>query len=158
VLVVQALRENLARIGRDFKLAVDERADKLERYHKRRRAICAQSKYVPMNTIYSMEAENSKHNVQILEEINRDELTAVQSIESRISDIAKIFSQLSELIETQDYDVIRIDQETERAVNNVEKVQRQLQDFYKKAKGNKILICKIVIVIVVFALVFVLII
>jgi ribosomal protein S15P/S13E len=155
--VLQTLRESLCSIGADFRFAVQERAERIEEYRRRRRHICARPREEPPDAVFHEEASAHKEEI-VIAEANRERLDLVRSVESSVAQVAAMFEQLNEVIEAQHFDIVRIDQDAEAAISNVESGQRELVQYYEKIKGNKILILKIFAVLVVGAIVFVLII
>jgi hypothetical protein len=155
--VLQTLRESLCSIGADFRFAVQERAEKIEEYHRRRRHICARPREEPPDAVFHEEASAHKEEL-VLVEANRERLDLIRCVESSVAQVSTMFTQLNELIEAQHFDIVRIDQDAEAAIANVESGHGQLVKYYDKIKGNKILILKIFAVLVVGAIVFVLII
>jgi t-SNARE complex subunit (syntaxin) len=71
--------------------------------------------------------------------------------------VAKLVSQLSEMIIRDDYAIQRIDEQTEQALSCMENAQTELERLYEKVKGNKCLMLKAFAALIVAALIFILI-
>lgn len=83
--------------------------------------------------------------------------TAIESIESTITELGSIFSQLATMVAQQGEQVQRIDQDTADIENNLQSAQGELLKYYSSISGNRMLMLKIFGMIIVFFLLFVLI-
>ncbi|POW11160.1 hypothetical protein PSHT_08458 [Puccinia striiformis] len=82
--------------------------------------------------------------------------TAIESIESTITELGSIFSQLATMVAQQGEQVQRIDQDTMDIESNIQSAQSELLKFYSSISGNRMLMFKIFGMIMVFFLLFVL--
>ncbi|CAG8547905.1 8143_t:CDS:2 [Paraglomus brasilianum] len=82
--------------------------------------------------------------------------TAIESIESTISELGNIFQQLATMVAEQRETVQRIDANTEDIQMSVEGAQKELLKYYASISSNRWLMLKIFAVIIAFFLVFVL--
>lgn len=82
--------------------------------------------------------------------------TAIESIESTISELGSIFSQLAHMVAEQRETVQRIDENVYDVVDNVGGAQRELLKYYASVSSNRWLMLKIFGVLIVFFLVFIL--
>lgn len=82
--------------------------------------------------------------------------TAIESIESTITELGSIFSQLAQMVAQQGEQVQRIDQDTIDIESNIQSAQSELLKFYSSISGNRMLMLKIFGMIMVFFLLFVL--
>jgi DNA repair exonuclease SbcCD ATPase subunit len=153
--ILQALREGLSAIGGEFRTAVQERAAKLEEYHRRRRHICARRFEQPPEAVFHEDAGAPREALMLL---NRDRMEQVRSVEGSVAQVAQMFTQLNELIEAQHYDVVRIDEDVDAALSHVGTAQKELERYYEKLKGNRCLIFKIMGILIAFAFLFILVI
>ncbi|EGG06592.1 uncharacterized protein MELLADRAFT_86430 [Melampsora larici-populina 98AG31] len=83
--------------------------------------------------------------------------TAIESIESTITELGSIFSQLATMVAQQGEQVQRIDQDTADIESNLQSAQGELLKYYSSISGNRMLMLKIFGMIIVFFLLFVLI-
>ncbi|KAG0147175.1 hypothetical protein CROQUDRAFT_656462 [Cronartium quercuum f. sp. fusiforme G11] len=83
--------------------------------------------------------------------------TAIESIESTITELGSIFNQLAQMVAQQGEQVQRIDQDTADIENNLQSAQGELLKYYSSISGNRMLMLKIFGMIVIFFLLFVLI-
>ncbi|SPO40011.1 probable syntaxin, vesicular transport protein [Pseudozyma flocculosa] len=82
--------------------------------------------------------------------------TAIESIESTISELGQIFSQLAHMVAEQRETVQRIDDNVMEVVDNVGGAQRELLKYYQSVSSNRWLMLKIFGVLIVFFLLFIL--
>lgn len=82
--------------------------------------------------------------------------TAIESIESTISELGQIFSQLAHMVAEQRETVQRIDDNVMDVVDNVGGAQRELLKYYASVSSNRWLMLKIFGVLIVFFLLFIL--
>lgn len=82
--------------------------------------------------------------------------TAIESIESTISELGSIFSQLAGMVAEQRETVQRIDADTTDIAANVSGAQRELLKYYASVTSNRWLMLKIFGVLIIFFLVFIL--
>lgn len=158
-LIIQTLRQNLSSVGADFQKADEERKEKIDNARNRRRRFCGHTNFSNFDVTYDPEdpMERRQQASQALVEQQQERFDTVRSIESSISQMMQLFTQLHDLIESQGYDVMRIDQETESILENFESGKRELEKYYEKVKSNKWLLMKIGAVLFVFLLIFILI-
>ncbi|WAQ83114.1 hypothetical protein PtA15_3A481 [Puccinia triticina] len=82
--------------------------------------------------------------------------TAIESIESTITELGSIFSQLATMVAQQGEQVQRIDQDTIDIESNIQSAQSELLKFYSSISGNRMLMFKVFGMIMIFFLLFVL--
>ncbi|CAO1631831.1 unnamed protein product [Jaminaea pallidilutea] len=82
--------------------------------------------------------------------------TAIESIESTISELGSIFSQLAHMVAEQRETVQRIDDNILEVADNVSGAQRELLKYYNSVASNRWLMLKIFGVLIVFFLLFIL--
>lgn len=82
---------------------------------------------------------------------------AIEAIESTISELGSIFSQLAGMVSEQSEMIERIDANTESVVENVEGAQKELLKYWGRVSGNRWLIAKMFGVLMIFFLLWVLI-
>jgi syntaxin 5 len=104
----------------------------------------SETEIVPQFDIVQIEDQRSRHE-------------SVLAVERSASEIARLFRELSEIIARDDYTIMRIDAATEEAASNIVKGRFALVEYYGRIKGNTCLMLKIFLVLIVFALVFLLI-
>jgi hypothetical protein len=150
-LVLQALREALSAVGAEFRAAVQGRAATLEEYRRRRRPICAPPGAPPPPAVFHEDAGAARE-AQAALAVGRDRLDAVRSVEGSVARVAQMFAQLSELIEAQHYDVVRIDEDADAALSHMESAQRQLAKYADRLR--KCFGLKVAAVLLVFVLLF----
>jgi syntaxin 5 len=81
---------------------------------------------------------------------------ALQNVESTVVELSNIFSQLATMVAQQGEMAIRIDENMDDTLANVEGAQGQLLKYLNSISSNRWLIIKIFFVLVTFLLVFVL--
>jgi syntaxin 5 len=79
--------------------------------------------------------------------------TAIESIESTITELGSIFSQLATMVAQQGEQVQRIDQDTIDIESNIQSAQSELLKFYSSISGNRMLMLKVFGMIMIFFLV-----
>ncbi|KDN41977.1 t-SNARE [Tilletiaria anomala UBC 951] len=82
--------------------------------------------------------------------------TAIESIESTISELGSIFSQLAHMVAEQRETVQRIDENVYDVVDNVSGAQRELLKYYNSVSSNRWLMLKVFGVLIIFFLIFIL--
>ncbi|THH33492.1 hypothetical protein EUX98_g681 [Antrodiella citrinella] len=82
--------------------------------------------------------------------------TAIESIESTISELGQIFTQLAQMVAEQRETVQRIDADTVDIASNVSGAQRELLKYYASISSNRWLMLKVFGVLIVFFLIFIL--
>ncbi|TIA71120.1 hypothetical protein E3P81_02803 [Wallemia ichthyophaga] len=82
--------------------------------------------------------------------------SAIDTIESTISELGQIFSQLSSMVAIQGETVQRIDADVHDISDNVYGAQSELLKYYESIKSNRMLMFKLFGVIIIFFLVFIL--
>ncbi|KAN0060510.1 Integral membrane protein SED5 [Thecaphora frezii] len=94
--------------------------------------------------------------MQIMEQRQDDYLqqrsTAIESIESTISELGQIFGQLAHMVAEQRETVQRIDDNVLEVVDNVGGAQRELLKYYESVSSNRWLMLKIFGILIVFFL------
>ncbi|KAH0795745.1 SNARE domain containing protein [Histomonas meleagridis] len=158
--IAQSLRRVLATITEDFKAAIQERSEAIQKIKQRRQNFGVSTSPKSYSTTYSVDNDEVEIPMQstMMEKQQRERYDMVRNVEQAINEISQMFVRLSEIIASQDYEVFRIDQNTEEALSNIREGQNQLVKYYEKIKGNKCLMLKIFAVLIVFSLVFILII
>ncbi|CAI9100274.1 OLC1v1037238C1 [Oldenlandia corymbosa var. corymbosa] len=79
---------------------------------------------------------------------------ALQSVESTIHELGNIFTQLATMVSQQGELAIRIDENMEDTLSNVEGAQSQLVRYFNSISSNRWLMIKLFIVVIVFLMVF----
>ncbi|KAH8102569.1 t-SNARE [Cristinia sonorae] len=113
----------------------------------------------------SAEEGTASHNgdafmqMQLVEQQNdyiQSRSTAIESIESTISELGQIFTQLAQMVAEQRETVQRIDADTVDIASNVSGAQRELLKYYASISSNRWLMLKVFGVLIVFFLLFIL--
>ena len=81
---------------------------------------------------------------------------AITQIESTITELGGIFSQLAQMVSEQSEQIQRIDANTDDVVDNVEGAQRELMKYWSRVQGNRWLVAKMFGVLMIFFLIWVL--
>lgn len=81
---------------------------------------------------------------------------AIEAIESTISELGSIFTQLAQMVSEQGEQIQRIDENVSDTVENVEGAQRELMKYWNRVQGNRWLIAQMFGVLMVFFLLWVL--
>ena len=80
---------------------------------------------------------------------------AVQSVESTIVELGTIFQELATMVQSQDYDIARIDENITDASANVEGAHDQMLRYMESIRSNRGLVLKIFAALIVFVVLFV---
>eukprot|EP01023_Acetabularia_acetabulum_P020824 TRINITY_DN2087_c3_g1_i2.p1 TRINITY_DN2087_c3_g1~~TRINITY_DN2087_c3_g1_i2.p1 ORF type:complete len:308 (+),score=39.31 TRINITY_DN2087_c3_g1_i2:188-1111(+) len=81
---------------------------------------------------------------------------ALRQVESTITELGTIFNQLATMVQQQGELAVRIDENIQDAVSNVEGAQTQLLRYLNSISSNRWLIIKVFLVLMIFAAIFVL--
>lgn len=158
--VAQSLRQNLQVLSEEYQRIITNRSQKIAEKNERRRQTIGTISSTPINysTLYGSndEVEIPIQQQETVEQ-QRERYDMVRDVERSVSEISQLFVQLADIISQHDYAIDRIDQNTQEAINNMDKGLNQLKDYYNKVKGNKKLMIKIFAILLVFAIVFILI-
>ncbi|KAK8882120.1 Syntaxin-5 [Tritrichomonas musculus] len=165
--VAQSLRRNLASVTEDFKSVIQERAEMKEKLAERRKRNIGTSSYSSsygnspsFSTVYGGnddEVEIPMGTTQMLVEQQQERYDMVRNVEQSISEISDMLVRLSQIIASHDYSIDRIDDMANETMNSLEKGQAEIEKYWKRVKSNKCLMLKIFLVLIVFALIFILI-
>lgn len=159
-LVAQQLRKSLLEINTQFRSVVEKRA------HITSQTAAKRSKYggytyarQSFNTVYNNDDEIEIPINQLQQEENNliERLGLVRDVESSITSIAQMMARLSTVIADQDTTIMRIDESTLEALNNMKAGESELTKYRDKVMKNKWFILKIFVVLFIFALIFILI-
>ncbi|GHJ84405.1 hypothetical protein NliqN6_0807 [Naganishia liquefaciens] len=107
----------------------------------------------------SVQAGSANQQAQMMEQQDnyiQSRSTAIESIESTISELGQIFQQLAHMVAEQRDTVQRIDADTTDIAANVSGAQRELLKYYASVTSNRWLMLKIFGVLIIFFLVFIL--
>jgi syntaxin 5 len=80
---------------------------------------------------------------------------ALQNVESTIAELSSIFTQLAAMVAQQGEVAVRIDENVEDALVNVDNAQTHLLKYLNRLSSNRWLIIKIFAVLVIFMLIFI---
>lgn len=93
---------------------------------------------------------NSKELISPQDTYIQSRSTAIESIESTISELGQIFTQLAQMVAEQRETVQRIDADTVDIASNVSGAQRELLKYYASISSNRWLMLKVFGVLIVF--------
>uniref|UniRef100_A0AC34QYV1 t-SNARE coiled-coil homology domain-containing protein n=1 Tax=Panagrolaimus sp. JU765 TaxID=591449 RepID=A0AC34QYV1_9BILA len=181
-LVVVGLQTKLASVGKNFKAVLDIRTQNLKAKKNNREKYC-QAEPVPSsmpqsrsNVLLIDDATSTKSQsnggsyvlemdqLQLQEQsplldntdtYYRDRLGAMENIESSISQLGQIFSQLAHLVQEQGEMIARIDSNVEHTSINVEAAHHELLKYFNNISKNRWLIIKVFGVLLVFIVFFI---
>jgi len=80
---------------------------------------------------------------------------ALRNVESTIVELGGIFEQLAHMVQEQGEMAVRIDENVDETVTNVEGAQAQLMKYYKTISSNRWLAMKVFSVLLLFAVLFI---
>ncbi|EAY22994.1 hypothetical protein TVAG_182300 [Trichomonas vaginalis G3] len=159
--VAVTLRRQLKNTMNIFKQSVNKTTERVKATAERRK----QNGYVrsasaQYTTSYNVDDEieipiNQMQQVE-MEHLN-ERASLVRGVEQQTSAILQMFNDLSQIIADSNYNIVRIDENTMEALNNMKEGQSQMEKYAEKVKNNKWFILKIFAVLFVFALIFILI-
>ena len=158
--MAQTLRKSLADVTKEFKQTIQVRGENISKINQRRKKIGnINQSFNNFSTSYSPDEVEIilPQNDLIMTEHLEDRYNMVRDVEISVTKISEMFSKLSQIIASHDYEIERIDQNTRLALDNFTSGQKQLEQYFDKVKNNKWLILKIFAILIVFALVFILI-
>lgn len=87
---------------------------------------------------------------------SQQRMSSIQNIESTITELGGIFSQLAQMVSEQRETVQRIDMHTDDIVSNIGSAQREIVKFYERMSSNRALLFKIFGIVIIFFLLWVL--
>ncbi|EPX74144.1 SNARE Sed5 [Schizosaccharomyces octosporus yFS286] len=87
---------------------------------------------------------------------SQQRMSSIESIESTISELGGIFSQLAQMVSEQRETVQRIDLYTDDIASNIGSAQREILKFYDRVSSNRALLFKVFGILIVFFLLWVL--
>lgn len=159
--ITENLRRSLAAVTKNFQETVQSSTERMKKVQERRRKIgYVSATKTNYDTVFGQddEVEVPLDQMAAVEmETMNERLDAVQNLERQTGTILKMFTDLSEMIAAKDYDIVRLDENVQNALDNVLEGQKQMEKYYEKVKNNKWFILKIFAVLFAFALIFILI-
>lgn len=158
--VMKSLRRELKELTVVFNEINEQRIDKIRRTTERRRQFgVRQTKPQYFQTTYNTdEVEfDAGQQDQMLIQNDRERYEQVRGVESMVHDISKLFANLAEVISQADEAILRIDENTLEAEQQITEGIQSVKNYWNLVKGNRGLMIKIFVVVIIFALVFVLI-
>uniref|UniRef100_A0AC34FRA3 t-SNARE coiled-coil homology domain-containing protein n=1 Tax=Panagrolaimus sp. ES5 TaxID=591445 RepID=A0AC34FRA3_9BILA len=180
-LVVVGLQSKLASVGQNFKSVLDLRTQNLKAKKGKREKYC-QAEPVPSsmpksrsNVLFNDDASASRgtengganfvlemDQMQVqsplldnTDSYYRDRLGAMENIESSITQLGQIFSQLAHLVQEQGEMITRIDSNVEATSMNVEAAHTELLRYFNNISKNRWLIIKVFGVLMAFIVFFI---
>ncbi|EPY49265.1 SNARE Sed5 [Schizosaccharomyces cryophilus OY26] len=123
-----------------------------------------ESKYEPNDDYLALnlgEGANTRYEQMALLENQTDvysqqRMSSIESIESTISELGGIFSQLAQMVSEQRETVQRIDLYTDDIASNINSAQREILKFFDRVSSNRALLFKIFGILIAFFLLWVL--
>lgn len=157
--IIEGLKQKISNISSELDSIVKQRAERSYQISARRGGI-GDSYQFNTPTTYGSDQINTTY-LDTTQLLNEDELNdrykSALSIQSAITSIAGLMSTLTVKIAEADYDIIRIDQNTYSALEDMERGKSELEKYKKKIMTHKSLIIKIFIILFIFTLIFILI-
>jgi syntaxin 5 len=96
-------------------------------------------------------AEAEKHDESLeLVEMTQHKNTSIESIEKTLVDIAALFKRFSNIVQSHEELVVRIDTNAEEALYDIEGAKTELRELYENTSSNRALMLKIFFILVVF--------
>merc|ERR1711879_343243 len=86
---------------------------------------------------------------------SQDKLNAMKGVQKAINEIGQMFKKMSELIEMQDEQIMRIDHDIDETTGHLDTAEKDLYTYFKNISGNRALILKIFGIIIFFIIFFV---
>lgn len=182
--VVVGLQSKLANAGKDFQSMLELRTENLREQKTRRDKFSSQADLIPMGLPSSSSSTNVRSrlldpdnqstgeavaidmgnfNAQSQIALHDDSVAyaqsrsgAMETIESSISELGQIFSQLAHLVAEQGESIMRIDSNVEETSMNVDSAHSELVKYFHSISQNRWLMIKVFGVLIVFFIVFVL--
>ncbi|CAI8037409.1 Syntaxin-5 [Geodia barretti] len=177
--VVISLQVKLANVSQDFKSVLELRTENLKQQKQRREQFSASpvtSSYPPMerdgmsrsvllssdqtdsHVGIDMDSLRRQQQMQVIEQQDayiQERSDAMENIHSTIVELGTIFRQLAEMVQQQEEQVARIDDNVEETLTNVDAAHTELLKYFKGITSNRWLMLKIFGVILVFFIFFV---
>lgn len=175
--VVVSLQVKLADVSKDFKNVLELRTENLKQQKQRREQFSASpitSSFPPMDrdggsvllssdqtdssVSIDMDSVRRQQQLQVIEQQDayiQERADAMENIHSTIVELGTIFRQLAEMVQEQEEQVARIDDNVDEALTNVEAAHSELLKYFKGITSNRWLMVKIFIVVIVFFIIFI---
>jgi syntaxin 5 len=177
--VVVSLQVKLADVSKDFKNVLELRTENLKQQKQRREQFSASpitSSFPPMDrdggsrsvllssdqtdsaVSIDMDSVRRQQQMQVIEQQDayiQERADAMENIHSTIVELGTIFRQLAEMVQEQEEQVVRIDDNVDEALTNVEAAHTELLKYFKGITSNRWLMVKIFIVVIIFFIIFV---
>ncbi|KAI6654233.1 syntaxin-5 [Oopsacas minuta] len=176
--VLQWLQSNLANVAKNFKTVLESRTENLKAQKSRREEYfisdiqSMQSNQIvqrKQNSILTQDdvtinidnsPTNSDSNQQQMfltdqsQSFYQDRAETMESIESTVQELAQIFRQLATMIQEQEEEVLRIDQNVTDVSANVEAAHMELLKYLRSLSSGRWLMIQVFCVIVIFVIIF----
>jgi len=170
-LVVVGLQSKLASLGNSFKSVQEIRTENLKYKSRRRENFSQAQAWMPpsastddmgsmllqeSSVALDMDQLQQQDQLQLIDEsYHKSRFSAVQNIESSISELGQIFTQLSMLVAEQGEMITRIDSNVEHTSLNVEAAHMELLRYFNTISKNRWLMLKVFGVLMAFFVIFV---
>ena len=105
-------------------------------------------------------APSSSHQLQQFDEQSTSNeylasrASAVESIESTLSELASMYTRLTSLVSQQEEVIVRIDSQLEETTVNLERGHQELLKYFDNISGNRMLILKVFAILIAFLVFF----
>eukprot|EP01121_Diplochlamys_sp_Union-15-3_P001311 TRINITY_DN11149_c0_g1_i1.p1 TRINITY_DN11149_c0_g1~~TRINITY_DN11149_c0_g1_i1.p1 ORF type:complete len:298 (-),score=36.24 TRINITY_DN11149_c0_g1_i1:21-914(-) len=167
--IVDSLKNNLLQTTNQFREVLEIRTDNLKSQQERKESVIGtkrsqtQRVFQPQtySTLYNDDEQNESSEltidlpiVQTTESILESRTNAIRVIESTMEELKVIFQNLATLVSQQAETIQRIDENVEYTMTSVEGADKHLLSYLTKISSNRWLIVKIFIVLIVFAVLF----
>jgi syntaxin 5 len=177
--VVISLQVKLADVSKDFKNVLELRTENLKQQKQRREQFSASpitSSFPPMDRDggsrsvllsgdqadshvgIDMDSLRRDQQLQVIEQQDayiQERADAMENIHATIVELGTIFRQLASMVQEQEEQVTRIDDNVEETITNVEAAHTELLKYFKGITSNRWLMVKIFVVILVFFIFFI---
>ncbi|MCO5595028.1 hypothetical protein L7F22_049065 [Adiantum nelumboides] len=110
---------------------------------------------IASSSSFTMQQQQQQQMVPLQDSYMQSRAEALQNVESTIMELGSIFTQLATMVAQQGEIALRIDENMDETLSNVEGAQGALLKYLNRISSNRWLILKIFFVLIVFLLIFV---
>merc|ERR1711977_56244 len=160
--VVDNLRTRLKDTTKEFKDVLTLRTENLKNNQNRRKMFSSSESFsagAPLLPKSQLRSNSQKMQQQLLGPMEdtymNSRADALRNVESTIVELGGIFEQLAHMVAEQGEMAVRIDENVDETVTNVESAQAQLMKYFKTISSNRWLAMKVFSVLLMFAVLFI---
>ena len=178
-LIVTSLRDQLATQTQSFLQVLTQRSESMKQQNERRKefegsSVKRKAKHRDFSSLLDDDNNDDSNDVDVESQTQTQHQTqlsafeenqtdsylqsraeAVENIEQTIHQLGKMYKELIEIVDRQHEVAIRIDQNTEEALENVQEGYQELMKLYTSTSSGQWLIVKVFFILLVFSVLFI---